>query len=100
MSRCAVCGREGLARPLTIVRGDNLGNACPSECEALLWAAHFVKSTGGTEHELALVTWEWRYRRNTVEGKPLPPRPESPAEKCINTWIRTNGLEAIARELE
>ena len=80
--RCAVCGREAAHRNET-ASGEFFGNACKGTCLDLLWKAWFIKRTGGTEFEHALILWEWKRRRAEVEGRPFSEAPpKSAAEKA------------------
>lgn len=77
---CAVCGRPGATRQTT-VGGTFYGNACKSECLGLLWSAHFIKATGGSEFDHSFVLWEWRRRRAEVDGRTfLEPAPLDPRD--------------------
>ncbi len=97
--RCAVCGLDG-AKKLTTVGGEHLGHAHDGECLGLLWESHFLRVTGGLEHEHAEVLWKWQRRRAQVEGRPFTePCPTSPAEDEIDRWIESNGLADVAKEL-
>jgi hypothetical protein len=97
--KCAVCGTEG-ARALTTVGGTDLGHAHEGTCQGLLWEAHFVRVTGGAEHEHAEVLWMWRRQRAHVAGVAFAePAPTSPAEDEIETWVQVNELQDVAKEL-
>lgn len=92
--RCAVCGRPG-ARAERTIGGVFYGNACTAEggqCLGLLWEAHFVKATGGSQYEHECILWHWRKRRAEAEGIIfLAPFPTDP---------RDVASERLARELQ
>jgi hypothetical protein len=90
--KCAVCRRPD-AKPLTTIRGSHLGWACAEICTGLLWQSHFVRATGGSPYDHALVLWEWKARAADVNGVPFKePPPESPAEKVLTAWANSMGV--------
>lgn len=100
-ARCAVCGSEGLeVREHVTAGGERYGMPCPGECSGLLFEAHFIRATGGDEHEHALVLWRWRRRRAEVEGRTFLERPpESAAERALTRLVHERGWDDVAREL-
>lgn len=97
--RCIVCGLEGGKRLVT-AGGEDLGCAHDGECLGLLWESHFLRATGGLEHEHAEVLWRWQRRRAQVAGLPfIDPCPTSPAEEAVNVELERLDLVGVAREL-
>lgn len=93
--KCAVCGRDGAVRQETVSQ-TFYGNACALDdggrCLGLLWEAHFVKATGGSQYDHESILWHWRKRRAEIEGVIfLVPFPVDP---------RDVASERLARELQ
>lgn len=81
--RCAVCGRSTPEVLRWATRGGtDYGMACRGECAGLLWEAHFIRATSGSEEDQALILWRWRRRRAEVEGRRFDePAPMTAAEQ-------------------
>ena len=99
--RCAVCGRAEASVCRWVTQGGtDYGSACRGTCAVLLWEAHFVRATGGTEDELALCVWKWRRRRAEVAGRGFAePMPETEADAEWRRLLESRGWGAIAREV-
>lgn len=90
--RCAVCSRPG-AKKLTTIGGTHLGYACAEVCTGLLWEAHFVRATCGSDYDHALILWQWKARAADVNGVPFrEPMPKSPDEVLLDQWAASVGV--------
>lgn len=99
--RCAVCGRTAPdVYRWSTVGGTDYGMACRGECAGLLWEAHFIRVTDGTEEEHSLIVWKWRRRRAEVGGRRFAePMPESESDAAFRRLLEERGWGAIAREV-
>lgn len=81
--RCAVCGSTDAAkvREWETRGGTRYGMACRGEHAGLLWEAHFIRATAGTQDELELVLWRWRRARSESEGRAFREPPPMSAEE-------------------